>query len=146
MDLVLRATLMYFIVLIMLRLTTRKIMRSATPLEMAVIFFFGGIGVQPLLAGDRSVTGAVVAMATIAGLHISLSWLETRWPVLGRITKGAPVVVYTQGKWDQYEMQMLRVQQADVLAEMRQQGIKRLDEVEAAVIEHNGGITIVRAK
>jgi uncharacterized membrane protein YcaP (DUF421 family) len=66
--------------------------------------------------------------------------------VLGRITKGAPVVVYTQGKWDQYEMQMLRVQQADVLAEMRQQGIKRLDEVEAAVIEHNGGITIVRAK
>jgi uncharacterized membrane protein YcaP (DUF421 family) len=145
MDIVLRAALIYVFVLIMLRITTRKIMRSATPLEMCVIFLFGGFAVAPVLGGDRSVTGAVIAVSTIAFLHITISTLELFWPALGRITKGTPVIIYADGKWDTPEMQMLRVQRNDAMAEMRQQGIKSLDEVEAVIVEHNGGITIVRA-
>jgi uncharacterized membrane protein YcaP (DUF421 family) len=146
MDIVLRAVVMYFLILLMLRVTTRKMMRSATPLELTVVFLFGGLGVQPLLGGDRSLTAAFLGVITIASLHISLSSLELLVPVLGRVTKGAPVIVYRRGEWDWREMQMLRIQPADVLAEMRLQGLRNLDQVETVVVEHNGGITIIRAE
>lgn len=60
MDIVLRVALLYVVVLFTLRLTTRKIMRTSTPLDMVVIFLVGGMAVQAALAGDQSVTGAAL--------------------------------------------------------------------------------------
>ena len=95
MGIVLRTALMYLVVLILLRITTRRIMRSATPLDMVVIFFFGGVATPPILGDDRSITGALVAACTLAGLHTLLSYLKRVWPVIGMITEGNPVVVFS---------------------------------------------------
>ncbi len=144
MDIVLRAALMYLVVLILLRITTRRIMRNATPLDMVVIFFFGGMAVPPILGEDRSITGALLGLCTIAGLHTILSALKLLWPPVGMITEGNPVVIYSNGTWDQSALRHLRVDPRDVMAEMRQQGISRFEDVQSAIIEHTGGITVVR--
>lgn len=143
MDIVLRAALMYLVVLLLLRLTTQRIMRSATPLDMVVIFFFGGMAVPPILGDDRSITGAVLALCTIAGLHTALSYLKRIWPIVGMITEGNPVVIYSNGTWDDAKMQRRRIDPRDVMAEMRQQGITRLEDVQSAIVEHTGAITVV---
>ena len=41
MEIVLRTVLLYFVILIILRMTTRRILRSATSLDLVVIFLFG---------------------------------------------------------------------------------------------------------
>ena len=146
MEIVFRAALMYLIVLILLRLTTQRIMRSATPLDMAVIFFFGGMAVPPILGDDRSITGAVLALCTIAGLHMALSHLKRIWPTIGMVTEGNPVVIYSNGTWDDEQMRRRRVDARDVMAEMRQQGITNLVDVQSAIVEHTGAITVVPKK
>jgi uncharacterized membrane protein YcaP (DUF421 family) len=143
MDIVFRAALLYLIVLILLRLTTQRIMRSATPLDMVVIFFFGGIAVPPILGDDRSITGALLALCTIAGMHTALSHLKRIWPTVGMVTEGNPVVIYSNGTWDHQKLRRRRVDPRDVMAEMRQHGITRLEDVQSAIIEHTGAITVV---
>ena len=143
MGIVLRATLLYLVVLILLRITTMRIMRSATPLDMAVIFLFGGIAVPPILGDDRSITGALLAAATLAGLHTTLTHAKRLWPTVGMITEGNPVVVFSNSTWDEAQMRRLRVDPRDVMAEMRQKGLLHLNEVQSAIVEHNGAITIV---
>ncbi|MGY2050466.1 DUF421 domain-containing protein [Methylobacterium sp. JK268] len=143
MTIVLTAALMYGVVLILLRVTTRRIMRSATPLDMAVVFLFGGMAVQPVLGQDRSITAALLAMATVAGLHLAVSRLKLIWPALGMVAEGTPVVVYADGVWDRKQMRRLRVDERDVRAEMRQNGIRSFDDVQSAIVEHTGGITVV---
>lgn len=146
MEIVFRAALMYLIVLILLRLTTQRIMRSATPLDMVVIFFFGGMAVPPILGDDRSITGAVLALCTIAGLHMVLSHLKRIWPTIGMVTEGNPVVIYSNGTWDDEQMRRRRVDARDIMAEMRQQGITNLVDVQSAIVEHTGAITVVPKK
>ncbi|HEV7445550.1 MAG TPA: YetF domain-containing protein [Steroidobacteraceae bacterium] len=143
MDIVLRAALMYLVVLILLRLTTQRIMRSATPLDMVVIFFFGGMAVPPILGDDRSITGAVLALCTIAGLHTLLSHLKRIWPTVGMVAEGNPVVIYSNGTLDDAKMRRRRIDPRDVMAEMRQHGITSLEDVQSAIIEHTGAITLV---
>jgi uncharacterized membrane protein YcaP (DUF421 family) len=143
MRIVLTAAVMYLVILIMLRVTTRRIMRSATTLDMAVVFLFGGMAVQPILGQDRSVTGALLSVCTVAGLHLALSRLKLVWPVVGMVTEGTPVVVYANGIWDRKQMRRLRVDERDVRSEMRQNGIKRFGEVQSVIVEHTGGITVV---
>jgi uncharacterized membrane protein YcaP (DUF421 family) len=144
MGIVLRAALMYLFILVVLRITTRRMMRSATPLDMAIVFLIGGMGIQPVLGEDRSIVGAMLAISTIAGLHIGLSYLRLLAPVVGRIAEGTAVVLYSNGAWDAAEMRRLRVQRQDVMAEMRQKGLVSLDDVQSVIIEHNGAISIIR--
>jgi uncharacterized membrane protein YcaP (DUF421 family) len=146
MDIILRVALLYLITLFTLRMTTRKTMRTSTPLDMVVIFLVGGMATQAVLTGDQSITGVVFAIATVAAMHMLISAAKLRWPVVGFISDGSPVVIYADGRWAREDMKKLRVQQQDVFAEMRQNGHKSIDEVETAVIEHSGALTILAKK
>jgi uncharacterized membrane protein YcaP (DUF421 family) len=146
MEIVLRVALMYLVVLFTLRMTTRKIMRTSTPLDMVVIFLVGGMAVQAGLAGDQSITGVMLGISTVAGMHLLISFGKLHWPLVGMISDGTPVVLYSKGRWARGEMKRLRVQEQDVYAEMRQNGHRKIEEVETATIEHNGALTILAKK
>ena len=143
MDIVLRTILLYVFVLLLLRVTTRRILRSATALDLVVVFLLGGFAVPSLLAGDMSLTAAVLGMSTVVGMHFTLSRLRRRFPLIGMLTEGTSVRVYAPGGFDENQMLRSRITMQDVIAEMRQQGSLALDDVEAIIIEHNGAITIL---
>ena len=128
----------------MLRVTTRRILRSATALDLVVIFLLGGFSVPSLLTSDTSLTGAVLGMSTVVGMHFALSRLRTRFPLIGMLTEGTSVRIYAPGGFDENQMLRSRITMQDVTAEMRQQGALALDEVEAIIVEHNGSITVLR--
>lgn len=134
---------MYFFILIVLRVTTRRILRSATPLDLVVIFLFGGFTLPSLLVNDQSMTGALIGLSTVAGLHFGLSRLRTHFPVVGRLTEGTPVTIYAGQNFDHNQMWRSRVTMADVESEMRTSGITSIADVDRVVIEHNGGISIL---
>jgi len=50
MDIVLRVAVLYLVVLFTLRMTTRKTMRSSTPLDLVVIFLIGGMATTSILS------------------------------------------------------------------------------------------------
>ncbi len=143
MDIVLRTILLYLFILIVMRVTTRRILRSATALDLVVIFLFGGFSVPSLLSNDMSITGAMLGMSTVAGMHFALSRLRMRYPLVGMITEGTSVRIYAPGGFDENQMARSRITMQDVVAEMRQQGSRTLDNVDAIIIEHNGSITIL---
>ena len=143
MEVVLRTALIYMLVLVLLRVTTRRILRSATPLDLVVIFLFGGFAMPSILSNDTSMTSAMLGMSTVAALHFSLSRLRTRWPVIGMLTEGTSVVIYAGDGFDENQMLHSRITRQDVEAEMREAGLRSLDEIETIIVEHTGGITIV---
>lgn len=143
MDIVLRTAFMYLFILIVLRVTTRRILRSATPLDLVVIFLLGGFAMPSILSNDMSMAAALLGMSTVAALHFSLSRLRMRWPVVGMLTEGTSVVIYANGAFDENQMSHSRITRQDVEAEMRETGLRTLREVERIIIEHNGKIAVV---
>lgn len=143
MGIVLRVTLVYLVVLVLLRLTTRRILRSATPLDLVVIFLFGGLAMPAVLDSDMSLTGAFLGMSTVSALHFGLSRLRMRWPIVGMLTEGTSVVLYENG-FDDNQMSRSRITRQDIEAQMRDSGIRDISQIERIVVEHNGGISIVR--
>ena len=143
MEIVLRTVGLYLFILIVMRVTTRRILRSATALDLVVIFLFGGFAVPSLLSSDMSLTGAILGMSTVAGLHFGLSRLRTRFPLVGMITEGTSVRIYAPGGFDENQMLRSRITMQDVTAEMRQQGSRTLDDIESIIVEHNGSISLL---
>jgi uncharacterized membrane protein YcaP (DUF421 family) len=144
MDTVVRTVIVYFLLLFILRATTRRVLRSATPMDLVLVFVFGGVGVQAILGEDRSLTAMLLSLGTFSLLHVGISAAKRRWPAIGLYTEGAPVVIYRNGEWDEKALRMLHIAQRDVLTEVRQNGNRGMDEIEIVVAEHNGGISLIQ--
>jgi uncharacterized membrane protein YcaP (DUF421 family) len=143
MDIVVRGILVYLLVLLLLRVTTRRIIRSATAADMVLVFVFGGFAIQAVMGDNKSMVSALLALITVSLTHLSVHTLSTRWPAFARLASGSPAVIYAEDKWDRQRMRDLRIQEEDVLSEMRQKGLRRMEDVDSVVVEHNGGISVM---
>jgi uncharacterized membrane protein YcaP (DUF421 family) len=143
MDTVIRAVIVYFALLFVLRVTSRRVLRSATPMDLVLIFVFGGVGVQAILGEDRSIATMLVTLATFSLNHVGISALKRRWPSIGLYMEGAPTVVFRDGIWDERTLRALHMAQRDIVTEVRQGGRRSMDEIEMVIAEHNGGISIL---
>ncbi len=82
----------------------------------------------------------IVAIALAHGVLVVLRGV---WPVFGRIADGTPLVLLAKGEWQSEVMREKMIRDDDVMAVARDQGLERLDQIEYAVLERNGQISIV---
>ena len=143
MNTVLKAAAAYIIVLVVIRIIGRRTASQQAPMDMVVLFMFGGMSVSAVLGDDRSFTGAMSALFTVGLMHVAVSWLKLRFVGLERILDGTSIVVFRRGQWDETAMRRLRMQQADVRTAARQQGLDDLEAVDVAVVERDGKISVL---
>ena len=143
MNTVLKAAAAYIIVLLVIRIIGRRTASQQAPMDMVVLFMFGGMSVSAVLGDDRSFTGAMSALFTVGLMHVAVSWLKLRFVGLERVLDGTPIVVFRRGQWEETAMRRLRMQQADVRTAARQQGLDDLEAVDVAVVERDGKISVL---
>lgn len=83
------------------------------PLDLVLLFLFGGIPINAIIGDDRSIVGAVSVISTIGLMHIAVSWAKMRSGLVGRIVDGTPIIVYERGRWHDGRMQSLRLSKQD---------------------------------
>lgn len=138
-----RAAFGYAFLVLIVRVAGRRPGKQMTPFEFVMIFFIGGLTLTFVVADDRSLVNAFVQIVTVALMHYSLVWLRHRSPGLSRIIDGTPLVLLENGEWRKETMMKMRLQDDDVMALARDQGLKSLEDVKYAVLERNGEISII---
>jgi uncharacterized membrane protein YcaP (DUF421 family) len=144
MDIVLRAVFLYAFVVFVMRVMGRRELSSMTPFDLILLIIVGDAIQQGLTQDDYSVTGAVLAIGTIASLQVFTSYVsfKSRWA--RRLFEGDPVVLVDRGKPVERNMKRERMTLDEVLAEARQSEIASLDDVEWAILEVNGTISFIK--
>jgi uncharacterized membrane protein YcaP (DUF421 family) len=143
MAAVFRAMFGYLFLVFMVRVVGRRPGKQMTPFDYVLVFFMGGLTLTPMVGNDRSLVNAVTIVLTIAVTHFALAWLKHRFPTVGRIVDGVPVVLIERGRLLQPRLDGVVVQEADIMAAARDRGVDRLDDIEYAVLERNGDISII---
>ena len=73
MDTIIRATVVYWVLLIVLRMIGRRTASQLSPFEMLVLFLLGGMSIQAVVADDRSLVNAIAGIFAIAVNHVLVS-------------------------------------------------------------------------
>jgi len=144
MDLVLRATFLFFFVFVLTRLIGRRELSSLEPFDLILLIVLGDAIQQGLTQDDYSVTGAVLVIGTLALLQVFTSFLSFRFPRLRPILDGEPVIVVQDGQPIEKNLKRERTTVEEVAAEARKQQIESLDEVKWAVMETSGEISFIK--
>ncbi len=136
----------YFILLLTVRILSRRPGAQLTPFEFVIVFLVGGVVILATVGDDRSMTNCFCGIIAVALLHRTVADLRLRFPRFGAFVDGTPLVLIDQGKWQDETMNRMRLQDVDVMASARTKGIKSLEEIEYAVLERNGAISVIKRK
>lgn len=143
MDIVLRAAVVFVVIWGLMRLVGRRELSTMEPFDLIVLVVIGDLVQQGVTQQDTSVTGAILAVATIALLTVAWSWLSYRVRRLRPLLEGRPVVLVENGAPIDANLRRERITLEELAAQARLAQIGSLGDVRWAVLETNGEISFV---
>lgn len=146
MEIVVRASIVFFVLLLLTRGMKKRTLGDMAPFEMLLLVTLGDIVQQGITQEDYSLTGAILAVTTFAFWITALTWVTWRSNRLARVIDGVPVVVVQDGKPIDHVLAVERMPLSELCEAARQQGIDDLAKVRLAVLEPSGRISFIRAE
>src|ERR1700744_2091018 len=145
MAAVLRAFFGYMFLVMIVRIVGRRPGKQLTPFEFVLIFFIGGLALTAIVGDEVSFTNALCQIITMGMGHYSLAWARAKSPRFARLVDGTPLILLENQNWRTSTLEHMRIQDDDVIASARDSGIKTLQDIDCAVLERNGEISVVKA-
>jgi uncharacterized membrane protein YcaP (DUF421 family) len=143
MDIVLRATFVFFLVFLVTRVVGKRELSTLEPFDIILLVAIGDLVQQGVTQSDYSITGATLAILTISVLTVGVSYLNWRFRSLRPALEGQPVVLVEDGKTIEPNMRRERITVDDVEEEGRQQQVMSIGDMKWAVLETSGRISII---
>jgi uncharacterized membrane protein YcaP (DUF421 family) len=144
MDIALRAIALYVFVVFVMRMIGRRELSTLTPFDLVLLIVLGDAIQQGLTEDDYSITGALIAVSTLAIMQVTASYISYRIKPFRKILKGEPIILIEDGKLLNQNLRRERITADDVAEEMRTQQITTFDQVQWAILESNGTISFIQ--
>jgi uncharacterized membrane protein YcaP (DUF421 family) len=143
MDLVIRATVVFFFIFLVTRIAGRRELSELEPFDVILLVVLGDLVQQAITQSDESVTGTLIVISTITLLSVAVSWLSFRSARLRTITAGQPIVLVEDGDVIEPNLRRERLARADVEEAARQQQVSSLSDIRWAILERDGSISVI---
>ena len=144
MDSVLRGIAVYVFLLIIFRIAGKRTLSNTTTFDLVLLLIISETTQQAMVDDDHSVTNGALLIITLVGMTILLSVLKQRFPKLDLALEGAPLILVDRGKMLHDRMDKCRVDESEILTAARlTQGLASMDEIDYAILERNGDISII---
>jgi uncharacterized membrane protein YcaP (DUF421 family) len=146
MDITVRGVVLFLFMYLLTRVIGRRELSSFQPFDLILLIVLGDSIQQGLTQDDYSVTGAFIAIGTIAALQVLTSWGAFRFPRLRRVLDGHPIVLVEDGKVIEKNLRRERLTMDDLAQQARSNQIASIADIQWAIFEPSGTISFLEKK
>lgn len=111
--------------------------------ELVSALLISEVAVLPIDDPDVPLLAAVIPVVVIVSCEILLSYIKNKRAVLKRVFDGAYTYIIYKGSFRQRALADNRLSVEEVLAALRALGYPSLEEIDYAILEHNGQFSVV---
>ena len=140
----LRAVFVYFLLLILFRISGKRTINDASPFGLILIFLVSGSVADALKGEDHSTTNSVILASTLVFLHLVISMLKQNKKWFRQLVEDHPTLLVKDGEEIKSRMKKHRVSSEDILAAARKNSIKRMQDIKYAILEIDGSICVIK--
>ena len=144
MEIIVRATVIYFFLWMLTRALGKRELAEMTAFELLLLMVTGDLIQQGVTQEDTSITGALLAVGTIGAWILIFSFLGYRFRPARNLIEGVPVVVVRDGRPIEPALRLERVVLDELLESARNQGIGNLREIRLAILEPSGKFSFLK--
>ncbi len=141
---VLRALLVMVVLFVLIRVAGKRQLTEMNTFDFALAITIGALAAAPLIHGKVSVVDTLVSMLTLTFWQVILAFLalKSRW--FARLVGGGPTVVIENGKISKSNLARTGYNLTDLLSQLRAAGTPNITDVEFAVLETDGKLSVIR--
>ena len=138
-----RTAFIYVLLLITMRLMGKRQLGELDVSELVITILLSEIATTPITNPDRPMLEAIIPIATLASLEILTSHLILRAPLFKSVLSSKPAMIIVKGVIDYKVMKKVRISLEELISQIRQNGIFDLCEVDYAILEENGKMSVI---
>jgi uncharacterized membrane protein YcaP (DUF421 family) len=142
-ELVLRSAAVYAFLLVLLRLTGKRQIGQLAPFDLVLLLVLSNAVQNSMNGGDNSLVGGLVSAATLVALNYGIGYATFRSKRLEGLIEGRPQLVIHNGHIFEDVMRHAKLTHHELSAALRRAGCACPEEVQAAILENNGSISVV---
>lgn len=143
MDMFFRTLLIYFMILVGMRLMGKREIGELTPIDLVVSLMIAELGVLIIEDKDIGLIKGIIPIFTLVGVEMLVSYLSLKNDVIRKLVNGTPSVLIKNGKIMKKEMRRNRYTTHDLLTQLREKDVFNISDVEFAVLETSGELTVI---
>ncbi len=141
-ELILRATIVYFFLIVLLRITGKRQVGQLAPFDLVLLLVLSNAVQNAMNGGDNSVLGGLISAMTLVILNYTVGRATFKNKQLEALVEGRPEVLIHNGKLFTDVMEREQLTHHELNAALRAAGCASVEEVHYALLENNGEISV----
>ena len=137
-----RTIIFYILLNIMLKIMGKRQIGELEVSELVSTLLISEIAAAPLKDGDIPILYSIIPILLICATEISIAFIKNKLPRVKRAVEGKSVYIIYKGRLRQEVLSENRISINEILTEMRIQKIGDISDVEYAILEQNGKISL----
>jgi uncharacterized membrane protein YcaP (DUF421 family) len=146
MDLVLRAVVVFFFIYLVTRIIGRRELSSLEPFDLILLVVIGDLVQQGVTQSDESITGTLTVITTFSVLTVLVAYVSFKIKRIRLVLDGEPIVLVEDGRVIERNLRRERLTVDELAAEARLQQVASINDIQWAVLETGGQISVIPKK
>jgi uncharacterized membrane protein YcaP (DUF421 family) len=138
----LRTLIMFIVILVSLRLLGKRGVKQLSVFELVVIIGLGSAAGDPMFYKDVGILPALIVFTLIVSLYTLVTYLVGKHKKFELLVEGKPVCLIKDGQFSIENFKKETLGADEFFAELRMQGVSQLGQIEEAIEESSGNISI----
>lgn len=143
-ELVVRASATYLFLYLLFRVVIKRRVGAIGMADLLVLVIVADAAQNSMAGEYRSIADGCVVVGTIVAWNYLFDWLAFRFAWLERLLQPAPLPLVARGRILWRNLRLEFISEEELRAKLREHGIERLSDVEKALIEPDGQVTVIR--
>lgn len=140
---VIRTVILYVFVILAIRLMGKRQISDMQPSELVVTMMISDIASLPMQNTAQPLLSGVVPVLVLVSLELTVSAVMLKSRLFRKLISGSPVVVIEDGRLLQHQLKRLRLTTDELCAQLRQQNVFSLQDVQYCIVETNGVLSVL---
>ena len=142
-TILIRTLIIYISLIVTMRMMGKRQIGELEITDLVTTLLISEIASLPITNPEIPILHAIIPMIILLVLEILSSVILIRLPILKNLVSARPTVIIHRGILDQSALRELRMSLDELMSEIRQQGLTDLSQVDCAILEKNGNLTVL---
>lgn len=141
-SIIFKTVILYFIIVLAYRIMGKKEIGKLSIIDLIVSILIAELAAISIEQYDSSILISIIPILCLVIIEMFFSYIGLKIPKFRKLIEGDPVVIIKNGKLNFEAMKKLRYSLDDLITQLREKSIKSIEEVNYAVLENNGKLSI----
>ena len=142
LNMIYKTFVLYFFVILVYRIMGKKEVGKLSIIDLIVSVLIAELAALSIESKDRSIFMSIVPIMVLVVIQIILGYITLKNSKIRNIIDGTPATIINNGKLNFSVMSKMRYSLDDLISQLREQGIGSIEEVNYAILENNGKLSV----